>query len=1003
MRLKKHTAKYTTTMLTRLLVPMVLVFVIQSAVMIFMLLNSGLLDKSDSNAYIELSEKVLSRRIYIEKEKFERWTSFQGITEEILDKIIVHLRQENISLKELIKYDDVQNKIFDDAVLPLTHILRKNNVTGIFLILDSPELSKDGSASFYPGVYIRNSSLSFDSSENKDLRLLYGSTETAAAHNITADDKLQKYFLISKQPDDTSSKYFNYPMTAAKINIKADAKLSAYWSAPFKIGDGEQIVTYSLPLKDTKGTVYGILGIDLSIKYLKSFLHFDELSPERKGLYCIAVHNTSVNPLKFDPVCVSGVAADLTSAQFPILDVVKTNYKNVYCIENAMLLGSKQCTAVERFSLYPDKAFYGNEEWVLMGIVPESYILSFSSTLIKIFWQSMTVAGILFLTGAYLSSKHISNMLTKVVAKIETSDQTKPLHLEKMNIAELDTLISSIENLSSGVFNAASRASKIIEQLQIPIGVFEHNTLLGTVFCNSIWFKLFNIKKYSEDAVLNDTEFYLMLEDLEYYINGKEDNKTIYAIPTGEPGKVRWIRFTRTKENERFLGVALDITREIENKTCLEMQMNYDELTGLYNRIAFDKKMSEVFKRTSLGICALVMWDVDNLKYINDSFGHTYGDSYLQIFGKRLSMLQQDRCIVCRRSGDEFYTFFYGFSTSDEIRLLLNGFWKKIQETAIVLPNGEETKMRVSAGIAWYPYDADNQADLIRYADFAIYDVKHSFKGSLHDFDLNMYKKNYILIQGTEALNQMFEKKLIEYAMQPIVIAATGEIYGYEMLMRSMMPEFKSPEDILRLARAQSKLHLLEEITLFTAMETFTEKIKSGEIVKTAKVFLNTISSQILTDAKITEFEEKFGPYLSNIIFEISESEPLNTSLYSIKSEKAKQWNAMIAIDDFGSGYSNDSSLVFLAPNLVKIDISIIRDVHKSLDKQNLLENLISYAKKRDIIVLAEGVEKIEEINVLLNFGVDLFQGYFFAKPSFAAQPIQKDKLQALRESYFKH
>ncbi len=72
----------------------------------------------------------------------------------------------------------------------------------------------------------------------------------------------------------------------------------------------------------------------------------------------------------------------------------------------------------------------------------------------------------------------------------------------------------------------------------------------------------------------------------------------------------------------------------------------------------------------------------------------------------------------------------------------------------------------------------------------------------------------------------------------------------------------------------------------------------------------------------------------------------------------------MIAIDDFGSGYSNDSSLVFLSPNLVKIDISIVREIHKSLDKQNLLENLISYAKKRDIIVLAEGVETIEEIKV---------------------------------------
>lgn len=827
-----------------------------------------------------------------------------------------------------------------------------------------------------------------------------GNKRIAEEYNIALDPYWKQFFVIPNLLSDIKANFFHCPIEAAKLAQDSPASDLCYWSHPFKLMPNVDVITYSIPLKDSGGNIYGVLGIDLSIDYLKTFLHFEELYKENKGTYCIAYRNKNSGRMKFTPVCVNGIAANLTSSQFPELEAVKTDYDKIYTIENTMLLGARQCTVIETIAFYPKNAFYGTQEWVLMGIVAERTILSFPFTLIKVFLQGLLVAGILFCVGTYLSSKHISNMLTNVILKIENSDITKPLQIEKMNITEFDSLLFAIENLSMGLFNAASRVSKIVEQLQVPIGVFEHNTILGTVFCNSIWFKLFNIQKYSGDTFLNDMEFYQMLTDLEYYINSQEENKTIYAIPTGEPGKVRWIRFTGMKENEKFLGIALDITRETEDRTRMEMQMNYDDLTGLCNRTAFDKKMTQVFKEKYLGICALVMWDVDNLKYINDTFGHTYGDSYLQIFGKKLSSLQQDRCLVCRRSGDEFYTFFYGFSTSDEIRLLLNSFWKEMQNMTIVLPNGEETRLRVSAGIAWYPYDADNQTDLIRYADFAIYDVKHSFKGSLHDFNLDMYKKNYILIQGTEALNQMFEKKLIEYAMQPIVVAATGEVYGYEMLMRSMMSDFKSPEDILRLARAQSKLHLLEEVAIFTAMETFTSKVKKGEIPKTSKVFLNTISSQILTAVKFDEFEEKYKPYLSNIVLEITESEPLNTAIYATKSEKIQSWNAMIAIDDFGSGYSNDSSLVFLAPNLVKIDMSIVRDIHKSLDKQNLLENLISYAKKRDIIVLAEGVEVIEEIDVLLRFGVDLFQGYFFAKPAFTVQPIQKDSLKALQDCY---
>ena len=317
-----------------------------------------------------------------------------------------------------------------------------------------------------------------------------------------------------------------------------------------------------------------------------------------------------------------------------------------------------------------------------------------------------------------------------------------------------------------------------------------------------------------------------------------------------------------------------------------------------------------------------------------------------------------------------------------------------------MLPNGENSKLRVSAGLAWYPYDADNQADLLRYSNFAVYDVKNSFKGTLHEFNLDAYKKNYIMINGTEALNQMLERNLIEYAMQPIVTSGTGDIYGYEMLMRSSVPEFKNPEVVLRLAKAQSKLHKLEELTFFGAMETFVKKIERGEISKNTKIFLNTISSQVLSDAKFFEFEEKFKPYLSNIVLEITESEPLNTNFYDLKNERIRNWNAMVAIDDFGSGYSNESSLLFLSPNLVKIDMSIVRDVHKSLDKQNVLENLVSYAKKRNIIILAEGVETIDEIDVLLRFGVDLFQGYFFAKPSFDITPIPEERIQELNRVF---
>jgi len=1001
MKKNRTQQKYSTSILSRILVPMIFVFVIQAVVMVLMFLSSDIIKKSSDNAYGVLSEKVLNRKIVIENEMLNRWTRIEDLHENVLNVIQTELSQNNIEIDQLADKPDLQNRILDTLLPQLIYIIRRNYVTGAFLIIDAPASTVKTDEFFYPGLYIRNDDPSSYSSSNDDILVSKGPAEVVQNHNIALGVDWSPFFTISPKSSELAYRYFTAPINAALRHPNEQARNLGFWNTLFKPDSlSDEVITYSIPIMDKRGNIYGVIGIDLSARYVQSFLNFDELDISKQGIYCIAVHDLNDNSQTFSPIVFNSAANNVKVNHIPIFKNINDKYRTLDMLKEGRKFTEKYSLAIEPFHLYQNNAMYENQEWVLIGLTPESNVLLFSITLKKIFWKSILVSGFLFLSGLYLSSKQISNMFKKVVVKLQNSDPRKIVNIEKMNVREIDTLIVAIEKLSASVFNAASRVSTIIEKLQVPIGVFEENMLMGTVFCNSIWFKLFNLQAHSGDSVLKTEEFYSLLAYYEYYIHEKDDTKTIYAIPTEEHGKVRWIRFVQMKENDKVLGIAVDITKEVEDRKKLELQMNYDELTGLYNRYAFDRKVAEILKKQDLGICALVMWDLDNLKYLNDSFGHVYGDMHLTSFGKKLAALQQEYCIVCRHSGDEFYTFFYCFSTSDEIKLILTSFWKEIQETSIMLPNGENSKLRVSAGLAWYPYDADNQADLVRYANFAVYEVKHSFKGTLHEFNLDVYKRNYIMIHGTEALNQMLERNLIEYAMQPIVISGTGDVYGYEMLMRSSVPEFKNPEDVLRLAKAQSKLHKLEELTFFGAMETFVKKIENGEISKDAKIFLNTISSQVLSDVKFLEFEERFKPYLSNIVLEITESEPLNTNFYEIKNEKIRSWNAMVAIDDFGSGYSNESSLLFLSPNLVKIDMSIVRDVHKSLDKQNVLENLVSYAKKRNIIILAEGVETIDEIDVLLRFGVDLFQGYFFAKPSFDIAPIPEEKIQELNRIF---
>ncbi len=1000
-------------MLARLMLPMLFVFILQAGVMIFMFVDAGIFTNSKSQAYNVLNETVRNRKFFLENEMISKWTNISILDGQIKTKIEAEAKKRNMRPENFLKNSDLVEGLLGDLIPSFTYTLRRNNVTGVFFVVNAPKKKNQANNTFYSGLYIRDENPMSFFNEYEDLLVMKGSTNISEKYNIPLASEWAPFFSIDATGKNKTDKYFTAPVKAAKQYKSLKPELLCYWgSSDNSLSLKDKVMSYSIPVISDDGVVYGVLGIDISLEYLKNYFNNEGLLGSKLGVYCVGFLDEiddNIARLKgkkeriFSPLFVNTSNSNLTLLDSLRLKDAHTDIPNIYNIEDRRAFGARQSVSCLSFDVYPKNSIYEKEQWALIGAVPEKKLLSSYFLLRKIFIQALVIASILFLVGAFLSSKHISNTLKRVILQLEKNDSLRPIHIEKMNIKEIDALIYAIENMSVRIFNSASRVSKIVEQVQIPIGVFEHNTIHGTVFCNSIWFRLFNINKYEEDVNLPDTEFYKMIEDLEYYIHSQKDGKLIYAIPTGEPGKVRWISFSRIRDNEKIFGIATDITKETEERTRFEIQMNYDELTGLYNRAAFDRKLSEIFKNKNPGISALIMWDIDNLKFVNDSYGYSYGDAYLQTFAKKLLTLQQDRCLVARRSGDEFYTLFYGYSTMDEIKLLLHSFWKDLEKTEIKFPDGQDTRLRVSAGLAWYPNDADNLEDLIRFADFAMYNVKHSYKGNMEEFDLDIYNKNSVLVQGTEAFNRMIEKNLINYALQPIIHAGSGKVYGYEMLMRPTLNEFRNPEDVLRVARTQSKLHKIEEISFFAAMESFTEKIAKGEVPPNTKVFLNTISSQILPDIKFAEFEEKFRPYLSNIVLEITESEPLNTAVYSIKNQWIQKWNAMVAIDDFGSGYSNDSSLVFLSPNLVKIDMSIVRNVHESLDKQNILENLVSYAKKRDIIVLAEGVECVEEIDVLLRFGVDLFQGYFFAKPSTKIERVPIDRLKVLQEMYSIH
>ena len=475
------------------------------------------------------------------------------------------------------------------------------------------------------------------------------------------------------------------------------------------------------------------------------------------------------------------------------------------------------------------------------------------------------------------------------------------------------------------------------------------------------------------------------------------------AAAQKEHGSIPEFSCTGIRELDQFASAITQLSRdnrmaEALERRRIEHERDYDILTGLYNRQAFRRACEELFAcPEKLGHAALVMTDLDNLKQINDTYGHDWGDQYLRQTGRCLAQSTPTGTLCARLSGDEFLLFFYGYRSREEIRRKLEELRDALHASTSTLPNGSQLHISISAGVAWYPEDSTNYNTLKKYADFAMYQVKQSKKGEMREFDVGMYNQEAYALQTRHEFEEMLRQEAVEYYFQPIFSARSGRVVAYEALMRPQMPTLRSPLAVLKLARELGRLYDVERLTIFKASETFQDLRRKGLIREDALLFVNSIASVSLNDGDVQEYKRLYSDLLPDFVVEITEEEELD-----LKELERKRYvpgaSGTVALDDYGSGYSNGNSLLTIEPRYVKVDISIIRNIDTNADKQQFLAGLVTYAKPRSIQVLAEGVETMAELQKVLELGVDLLQGYGCARPAPVPGPIAPEAMNVLRE-----
>ena len=907
-----------------------------------------------------------------------------------------------ISLDTLDSGSDAASSLLLSIGDSLISSMRHRPVTGIFVVLNTHDLDTREKGEPLPCLYLRDlDPNSSPSQRNSDLMLVRAPAQVVQSLYIATDTS----WTPSINYGANGSSGFLYPVFQAAYhgNGELDAVDYGHWtSSPYTLsGDDHSAIAYTIPLILDDGTVYGVLGVEILESYLQALLPGTELQNDSSGTYLLGVASNSA--IGKDDLTVSVVSAS------PAANAPQQSYDQTLLLKPSKRGGYQSDSplglchaAVAPLTLYNRNAPFSNEQMLLIGSVPVSALYAFSGYVVRL----LIIAVLVVLTAGLFSSLVLARKLSRPISRLSDevahareSRSSIPM-LSATGIIELDRFSSAFTQLGREVLDTSTKFLRIMDMASVELGGYELRSAPDSIYVTDNFFDLLGMPGVDADD-LTVQSFRELLQRFERSCphSPAPDGAMLYHIRLPS-GKERYLRIETTHEDGTQVGLAEDVTANTLEKLRIEHERDYDTLTDLYNRRAFRRICAEFFcSPEKLGHAALLMFDLDNLKQINDTFGHDWGDEYIRLTGECFAKNAPARTVCARISGDEFNALFYGYNDQDTLRADICALKAALEQSVVQLPSGRELRVSVSGGVAWYPESSTNLITLRKYADFAMYQVKHSRKGELLEFDPEVYRTDLQERRCHEEFRRLINEELVTYHFQPIIDAKDGSVFAYEALMRVDLPTLHSPADVLRLAREENCLHEVERITFFRASSAYQTLENAGKVVPSALLFVNSIASQYLTPDELSEYSARYASILPRIVIEITEEEVLDPKALRIK-QTIRGSSGAFALDDYGSGYSNERSLLELSPNYIKIDLSIIRDIDTDANKRQIVSNTVSYAHQRGMKVVAEGLETADEVRTVLSLGVDLLQGFFLAMPQVEPGGASEESLAVIAEMY---
>jgi len=442
------------------------------------------------------------------------------------------------------------------------------------------------------------------------------------------------------------------------------------------------------------------------------------------------------------------------------------------------------------------------------------------------------------------------------------------------------------------------------------------------------------------------------------------------------------------------LWLFQDVTRERQTADQLIYLAERDALTGLFNRHRFNEELSRMIADAQRheSRVALLFFDLDDFKYINDTFGHRAGDAMLiRVAGEVAGQVRRNE-LFARLGGDEFAILVPDIS-DEMLRVLAERITRAIAMVRFQY-EGQSLRLTSSLGIAVFPEHADNVEDLIARADTAMYQAKEAGKNAwrIYRSDLDSTSQMVRRMSWNDRILHALENNLMDLQFQGVYSTEDRSLTHFEVLVRMRDKDDPTlllmPGQFIPVAEKSGKILEIDRWVLRESIQMLAE-------VPSIPAFAVNISGRSFDEPTLPQYIaeqlKRCGVAPRRLMVELTETSAVS-DLHDAQRfiEALRQAGCGVALDDFGTGFSSFAYLKHLQVDAVKIDGLFIRNLPQEADNQLFVKAIVTVARGLHKTTIAECVEDEETLVMLRNFGVDCVQGYYLEKPR-ADHPLLRE------------